>query len=194
MNEGIQKGLRLAICSKARAEEILASDAAEVLTHVVSIGEPGSSAPLGFHKDEGRFAGAGLRLEFDDITVAGGWSAVMAGYQAPRPSDATALCAFFRRSVLRLTSPRVLIHCAQGISRSAAAGFALLFMHHNSAVSAAEALYALSSELHPNPLFIALLDDELKANTELVRASGLYALMQDNDEAVIERRRDEYGG
>lgn len=190
MDKGIQKELRLHICSKEEAEEILTSGKGKLLTHLVSIGEPGSKPPLGFRE----FAGGKLRLEFDDITQAGGWSAVMAGYQIPQLSDALALHTFCKRAVLVHAAPRVLIHCAQGISRSGAAGMALLFMHFGDAVKASQEIYALRDDLHPNPLFIALLDECIGANSELVRTAGLYALTQDNDEATIERRRDEYGG
>jgi predicted protein tyrosine phosphatase len=187
----------LTICSKECAEEILTSPKAKLLTHVVSIGEPGSEPPLGFQSDESDFEGHKLRLEFDDITAAGGWSAVMAGYQCPRPSDALALITFFKRNVLVRPSPRVLIHCAQGISRSAAGGLTLLFMNYGEADRAARELWALNPEgdtFHPNPLFIALLDEALQAGTELIRAAGIYRLMTDNEESVIEARRDEYGG
>ena len=183
-----QQDLELHIHSKESAEKVLASN--KPLTHLVSIGSPGGKPPRGFKQ----FTGAKLRLEFDDITQASGWSAVFAGYQAAQPSDAKMLCDFYRQIVLPHPAPRVLIHCAQGISRSAAAGLTLLFMHLHDGVRAAEVFYALGTEFRPNALFIALLDGELGARAQLIRAAGIYTLMQDNDEATIERRRDEYAG
>jgi predicted protein tyrosine phosphatase len=191
-NRRIQGEPRVHLCSKEAAEAALASERAALFTHLVSIGEPGSDPPCGFED----FEGEKLRLEFDDVTEIGGWASIMAGYQPPRASDALALAVFYRRKVLAHPAPFVLIHCAQGISRSSAATLALFFAHRNNATEAAEALLSLKSEdpLSPNRLFVSLLDDELGAGGQLIKAAGLYILMQDNEEATIDRRRDEYGG
>lgn len=149
--------------------------AVTVIHHVLSIGSPDSKPPVGFDAHPARK----LRLVFDDLEVK---AAHKIGRYGPTPDDALALVTFFRGVD---PEDRVLIHCAAGVSRSAAAALVLLAMRRGDG-QVKEAVADLlrvereclsarvrsdeEGNVRPNRRLVSLCDDELGMGGALLDA------------------------
>jgi len=137
---------------------------------VISLGAfANSEPPKGWDKVSPKHK---LRLEFDDVTHTWGW------YVPASRKDIVALIAFCKKAM----EGRVLIHCAQGVSRSTAAALVLIAIrlgpgHEKEAV---EELFRVTDEaqqqdlrddpIHPNRRMVWMADQELARGGFLFKA------------------------
>jgi predicted protein tyrosine phosphatase len=144
--------VRLIICPLAELETALAANP----SHVLSLISPDAEAP-------GITSAHRLVLRFNDI------SAPRAGLTAAGPADIEALIAFARS--WDGSSP-LLAHCWAGISRSTAAFYIIACLHHphGAEQDLAQQLRRIAPQATPNPLMIALADEILQRDGQMVQA------------------------
>lgn len=148
--------LNIEVCSRDEAGEILSSPERRAdVTYLVSIGNPEDQPPAGFGTVENK-----LRLTFQDAT----------DHTGPTYADVQRIIDAAR--TLPTGNARVIIHCAAGISRSAAA--AVIFHavrlgrgHEREAVARVLEQRPIAQ---PNRRIIAMADDLLELDGALVRA------------------------
>lgn len=153
----------LTILDRFSAEELLCHPGRGAhLRHVISIGDPGESPPIGLDAHPARR----LRLEFHDLDLdpPEPWASI---YAAPGREDVSQILKF----CAAVDGP-TLIHCHAGISRSTAAGLLLLALRlgPGSEDAAANALATVRPHAVPNRRIVALGDELLGRDGALVRA------------------------
>lgn len=155
---------RLHIVSYDVAQGVLASSAASKITHVISIGNPGTSPPpaLEFHRGES------LVLRFHDTDKAS------RDLVAPSKKDVSRILEFARGA---RAEHQFLVHCAMGISRSSAAALAIIASRlepgETGARKALRRLLALKEMIHPNRRMVKLADGLLGYGGKLAEAHAL---------------------
>ena len=129
------------------------------LACVLSINDRESTLPVGFHE----FGGHKIALFFEDVTVSWGRHA------APDADDARKIVAWAKG-----VNGTCLVHCRAGISRSTAAAIAIPAVRSEPSQANARAIMRWLVEIRyvadPNPLLVALLDDEIGWNGHLYDA------------------------
>jgi predicted protein tyrosine phosphatase len=150
-----------AIASFERAEEIIRNWAQHGFHHIVSIGEPGSDYPAGYHGCRVRK----IRLEFDDVTVL---SAEAAGYLRASRADIECLVRF-----LEPLNSKILFHCAAGVSRSAAAAcvFSAMKLGAGNEAKAVHHVHVVKPTVFPNKHILRLADQILGRKGQLLAAA-----------------------
>ena len=104
-----------------------------------------------------------LLLRFNDIV------APQAGLTPPSPADIETLIAFAQ--TWHGTAP-LLAHCWAGISRSTAAAYIIACLHHAPGTEweLAQLLRRAAPEATPNRLMVALADDILRRDGQMIQA------------------------
>jgi predicted protein tyrosine phosphatase len=117
---------------------------------VLSINDSKDPPPVGFQE----FGGHKIALHFDDVI------AKAHGYVPPEPSDARKIVAWAKG----VHGP-CLVHCAAGISRSAAAALAIpavrLRPSRENGLAIMRWLMEIRRVANPNPLLVDLLDAQI---------------------------------
>jgi predicted protein tyrosine phosphatase len=161
------------ITSIQAASAILPSSEGANLKHIISIGGPGTEPPTGYHEHPARK----LRLVFDDITIS-----ILQVYRydkkqierhviVPAPEHVAQALEFCKG----IDGP-TLIHCAMGVSRSAAITFALVAqkLGPGQEEEAVEALLKIKGSIMPNDLVVQHADAVLGRNGKLIEAFDKY--------------------
>jgi predicted protein tyrosine phosphatase len=151
----------IVIASFEVAEDILRAPKRDGVRFLVSIGEPGSDYPAGYHRAPIRR----MRMEFDDVTVL---SAEAAGYLRADRSDIEKLVKFLEK-----VEGKILFHCAAGISRSAASAviFAAMKLGPGKEAEACKHIHKVKHTVYPNKHVIRLGDEILGREKKLLRAA-----------------------
>ena len=134
-------GVNLTITDRRTAGDLLH---AEHWDHLISLGRVN---PCGMNKPK-----RALRLTFDDIEEES-CASIMAGYVPPTDDDVRAVVDFARE--IR-AGDRVLLHCAQGISRSTAAAMIVLMVHGMTHFEALTEVRRIRPCARPNTLMLAI--------------------------------------
>ncbi len=129
------------------------------IKHVISIGAPGDETPAGYERKSSR-----IRLDFHDVTEDSEFEF------GPRANHVKTVIEFAR--AIQHRDGRLLIHCAAGISRSAAAALTTLavWLGPGQEDEAVARVYAVRPEAWPNSLFVELADELLSRDGALLHA------------------------
>lgn len=149
--------MNITVCGIEQASALLTT---VKFSHIVSINNPGQSAPV-IPKHQGEV----LRLRFDDIEVPYGAS-ITTGYVPVSVPQMESLCWFLEWFKLyndNNKDGRILIHCSAGIARSTAAALVLLYMETVEAQIVVDELLKLAPDASPNRRMCRLADDLLNA-------------------------------
>lgn len=148
------------ITSFERAEYLLTQPTVGI-QNVISIGGLHSSPPKGFFRNGIRNR---LRLEFDDIWLE---SQARIGYVPATLGQVQQIIHFSHR-----TQGETLIHCAQGIRRSAAAALILLAIKHGAGHEdeAVDEVVRVKYDIDPNKWMILVADHLLGRGDKLFTA------------------------
>jgi len=159
----------LIVASKTEAGVLLVSRSRRP-RWAVSFGAPGTGTPEGWDQLQSKRK---LRLEFDDID-----QPTSLWYVGPNPRQITQLLEFGER----IDGGRVLVHCAAGISRSAAGAFILATqaLGPGSEHDALQHIYDIrqlpdGDTVWPNRLMVKIADGLLRRNgamTEALKTMG----------------------
>jgi predicted protein tyrosine phosphatase len=144
--------VKLIVCPLAELDTALTANP----SHVLSLISPDAEAP-------DAKAASHLVLRFNDIV------GPQDGLTPPSPADIETLIAFARA----WTGPAPLLaHCWAGISRSTAASYIIACLHHAPGAERdlAQLLRRAAPEATPNKLMIALADEILQRNGQMIRA------------------------
>jgi predicted protein tyrosine phosphatase len=144
---------------EAASEHLLCATRGPLVKHLISIGSPGAAPPDGYTRISHR-----LRLEFDDIYqpqddpkyVLATWDDILKVIQ-------------FTREIPQ-SDGNILIHCHEGISRSAAVALTLYATLLGPGKEEAALAYVLAAqpEARPNPWVIELADAALDRDGKLL--------------------------
>jgi len=134
--------MHLTITNRYEAERLLKEESWDAL---ISIGD--LWPPVGHRRVNRR-----IRLTFDDITCES-MASIMAGYMPPTEADVRQIVEFARRIE---DGDRVLIHCAQGISRSTAAAMIVLMERGATEDEALAEVKRIRLCARPNALMLAI--------------------------------------
>ncbi len=133
--------MNLTITDRRTAGKLLYS---EHWDHLISLGQ---NKPGGVNKPK-----RVLRLTFDDIEEES-IASIMAGYVPPSDEDIRRIVDFARHIK---AGDRVLLHCAQGISRSTAAAMIVLMVHGMTHFDALNEVRRIRPCARPNTLMLAI--------------------------------------
>ena len=154
--------MKITIASYDQADAMLRFGQHSV-THVISINDPDDQPPVGV----GQFDGPRCILYFDDVPRAIE-DAHTHGLKPPHPADMRRILDFAR--VLE-EHDHVLVHCAQGRSRSPAAALAILASRAAPSPEAAAQvmvdLLAIRAFVMPNEVMVWHADDALQWRGQL---------------------------
>lgn len=156
----------ITIASRMRAETLLTTPA-HGYRNVISIGGVGDRKPEGFLEIA---PARRLRLEFDDVDPADLRGIYMGfDYRAASSEQVASLIAFCRK-----IDGKTLIHCAAGISRSAASAciLAAIRLGPGREIEALGHVRRLKADIRPNTHVLRLADKALGCGGKLVLAHG----------------------
>jgi len=173
--------MKLFITGEEIAAQVLAE---QQIQHCCSIGTEGSTPPLGFHE----LPGLKVRLEFDDIEAE-----KISFYYGPTEQHVKDIILWATTVAAR--PEHTLIHCAAGISRSAAAALILLAIKHGpgnehyavsdlylTAYDSYKAGYREHPGIRPNRRIVHLADKLLGRNNKLITELNNAAQYRDSYE------------
>ncbi|MDX1958166.1 MAG: hypothetical protein SFU98_06315 [Leptospiraceae bacterium] len=153
--------MKIKICGLKELKNLGIENRISEFTHCISIGDPISEIPIELKN----FSGKILRLQFADIDeslslVEGLPKPEDLPKYAPNP-DIIHKILEFSNILLIEKNPKILIHCAMGVSRSTATGLIILYLIYKDENKALVELLKLVNEPLPNTYMIGYPDEIL---------------------------------